>query len=58
MFDTASLFLYCLLTAMLQLGSYLEYHFVEHIPMPLLAHLWFVFLAVDFITSFYAICKE
>lgn len=43
---------------MLQLGSYLEYHFVEHIPMPLLAHLWFVFLAVNLITPLYAICKE
>lgn len=44
------------LAAMLRLGSYLEYHFVEHIPMPSLAHLWFVFLAGDFITSLYDIC--
>lgn len=35
------------LTAMLLLGRYLGYHFVEHIPMPLLAHLWSVVIAIS-----------
>lgn len=51
MFDMA--FLCVALTAMLQLGGYLEYHFAEHIPMPSLAHLWFVILAWFFIRSLY-----
>lgn len=33
---------FALLTAMLQLGDYLGYPFVEHILMLLSAHLWFV----------------
>lgn len=38
--------LYSVITAMLQLGSYSGYHFVEHILMLLLAHLWSVTIAV------------
>lgn len=37
---------YWVLTAMLLLGNYLEYHSVEHILMPLSARSWYVLNAI------------
>lgn len=46
-----------LLTAMLLLGSYLGYLFVERIHMPLLAHLWLVILIERFNTYITSSCR-